>query len=143
MNKQIVVSALIAALLACSASVSAQDRHDQNDHGPQRQDQRGDAARDHGDHGSQRDDNDRGHANGPPNNGTRHAGNRGVGPRHDLYKGNRLPAQYRNKQHVVSDWRGRHLSAPPRGHQWVQVDGDYVLTAVATGLIAQIILGNN
>jgi Ni/Co efflux regulator RcnB len=65
---------------------------------------------------------------------------RGAGPRHDLQRGGRLPTQYRNRQYVVNDWRGHHLSAPPRGHQWVQTGSDYVLVAAATGLIAQIFL---
>jgi Ni/Co efflux regulator RcnB len=41
--------------------------------------------------------------------------------------------------YVVNDWRGNHLNAPPRGYQWVGVGGDFVLAAIATGLIAQII----
>ncbi|RYY65965.1 MAG: hypothetical protein EOO24_54505, partial [Comamonadaceae bacterium] len=28
----------------------------------------------------------------------------------------------------------------PRGHQWVQVGPDYVLTAIATGVIVNMIL---
>lgn len=38
------------------------------------------------------------------------------------------------------DWRRHHLRAPPRGYEWREVDGRYVLAAVATGLIADIIL---
>ena len=133
MNKKIIVSAMLAALAAYSVSAYAQDRHAQNEHGAQQQGQRGN---------NERHDNDRRDIHGHPDKGPQHAGNRGAGPRHDLHKGNRVPTAYRNKQHYVSDWRGRHLSAPPRGHQWVQVDGDYVLMAVATGLITQLILGN-
>ena len=55
-------------------------------------------------------------------------------------RGGFLPNEYRNHQYVVDDWRGHHLSAPPRGYQWVQVGNDYVLAAVATGLIANLIL---
>lgn len=40
------------------------------------------------------------------------------------------------------DWRRHHLRAPPRGYEWRQVDGRYVLAAVATGLIASIILNS-
>jgi Ni/Co efflux regulator RcnB len=40
----------------------------------------------------------------------------------------------------VNDWRGHHLSAPPRGHPWVQVGPDYVLAAIATGVIANLVL---
>jgi Ni/Co efflux regulator RcnB len=68
------------------------------------------------------------------------AQDRGAGPGHDLRRGGRLPSQYRNRQYVVNDWRNHHLSAPPRGYQWVQTGGDYVLVAAATGLIASILL---
>jgi Ni/Co efflux regulator RcnB len=37
------------------------------------------------------------------------------------------------------DYRRYHLSAPPRGYEWREVDGNYVLAAAATGLIATII----
>lgn len=69
----------------------------------------------------------------------RHEG-RGAGPDHSFYRGGRLPTQYRSHQYVVDDWRGHHLSAPPRGYQWVQTGGDYVLVAIATGIIASILL---
>jgi len=45
--------------------------------------------------------------------------------------------QYRSRQYVVEDWRGHRLHQPPHGYQWVQVGGDYVLVAIATGIIAQ------
>lgn len=37
------------------------------------------------------------------------------------------------------DWRAHHLRRPPRGYEWREVDGNYVMAAVATGLIASII----
>ncbi len=40
------------------------------------------------------------------------------------------------------DYRARHLRQPPRGYEWREVDGNYVMAAVATGLIASIILSN-
>ena len=66
---------------------------------------------------------------------------RGAGPRHDFRRGDYLTPQYRHRQYVVENWRGHHLSAPPRGYHWVQTGGDYVLVAIATGLILQILLG--
>jgi Ni/Co efflux regulator RcnB len=69
----------------------------------------------------------------------RHDG-RGAGPEHSFYRGGRLPPQYRSRHYVVEDWRSHHLYAPPRGYQWVQTGGDYVLVAVATGIIAAILL---
>ena len=38
------------------------------------------------------------------------------------------------------DYRAHHLRAPPHGYEWREVNGQYVLAAVATGLIASIIL---
>ena len=62
-------------------------------------------------------------------------------PRTEWRRGGRVPTEYRGRNYVVNDWRGHHLNAPPRGYQWVGVGGDYVLAALATGLIAQIIAG--
>ena len=58
----------------------------------------------------------------------------------EFRRGGYIPRDFRNRQYVVNDYRAYHLSPPPRGQQWVQVGGDYVLIAVATGLIANIIL---
>lgn len=69
-----------------------------------------------------------------------HQGERGAGPDHQFYRGGRLPPQYRSRQYVVNDWRVHHLNAPPRGYHWVQTGGDYVLVAIATGVILQILL---
>ena len=68
---------------------------------------------------------------------------RGAGPEHNFYSGGRLPNEYRGRQYVVDDWRGHHLSAPPRGYHWVQAGGDYVLAAIATGVIVSILLNSN
>lgn len=65
---------------------------------------------------------------------------RGAGPEHNWYRGGRLPPEYRNRNYVVDDWRSHRLYAPPRGYQWVQAGGDYVLVAIATGIIASILL---
>jgi len=66
---------------------------------------------------------------------------RGAGPEHDWYRGSYLPHQYRGRNYVVDDWRAHHLYAPPAGYHWVQAPGgDYVLAAIATGLIASILL---
>ena len=66
---------------------------------------------------------------------------RGAGPEHNWYRGSYVPREYRGRHYVVDDWRGHHLYAPPSGYQWVQAPGgDYLLVAVATGLIASILL---
>lgn len=56
-------------------------------------------------------------------------------------RGGRIPLQYRSRQYVVNDWHQHRLHAPPSGYEWVQVGGsDYVLVAIATGIIAQLLL---
>lgn len=71
----------------------------------------------------------------------RHWNERGAGPEHQFYRGDRLPMEYRSRVYVVDDWRGHYLSAPPRGYHWVQTGADYVLVAIATGIILQLLLG--
>jgi Ni/Co efflux regulator RcnB len=66
---------------------------------------------------------------------------RGAGPAHAYYRGDRLPHDYRARQYVVDDWRGHGLRSPPRGYHWVQTGGDYVLVAIATGVILELLLG--
>jgi Ni/Co efflux regulator RcnB len=62
------------------------------------------------------------------------------GPR--FQRGGYAPYEYRNRGYAVNDWRARHLSAPPQGYQWVHADNsnNYALIAIATGLIASIVL---
>jgi Ni/Co efflux regulator RcnB len=37
------------------------------------------------------------------------------------------------------DYRHYHLNAPPRGYEWREVDGNYVMAAIATGVIASVV----
>jgi Ni/Co efflux regulator RcnB len=130
--KRMITAAAAAALALASVSGAAlaqpgYDRHDgppghgaygppghMDDHG------RNEHARD--DHG--RDD---------------HGGPRGHDHGH-WRKGDRIEhVEWRHYQRV--DWRHHHLHAPPRGYEWREVNGDYVLAAVATGLIVSIIAG--
>jgi Ni/Co efflux regulator RcnB len=90
--------------------------------------------------------NDRGYEQGR-NDQARHDDRRD--DRHDRQdrrrwaKGQRLDSRYRANTYYVSDYRSRGLRAPPRGYRWQRVDDQYVLAAVATGLIASVILANH
>lgn len=135
---------LTASMAAClglgSFAVQAQPGHGHNDsrhggrhsergHNDHRNDKRHDKRNDHRyDRHESRND--------------RHVGHRGAGPDHNWQRGHRVPQQYRSNHYVVNDWRGHHLSAPPRGYQWIQSGGDYLLIAIATGVISSMILGN-
>jgi Ni/Co efflux regulator RcnB len=65
---------------------------------------------------------------------------RGERPDRGWRRGDRLPQEWRHRNYVVDDWRGHHLRRPPRGYEWVQDGGDYLLVAIATGVIAEILL---
>ena len=60
--------------------------------------------------------------------------------RYQHRRGGYLPHEYRDHRYVVSDWRGRRLHQPQHGYHWVQAGNDYLLVAIATGLIAQVLL---
>ena len=151
MNSKALVSALIAVCLTASTSAFAQHHDRQDDRGRNEHAQRGGQS-DHGrneqarrghqnDHDRGRNDrNDRNDYRAPAQD-ARNA-QRGAGPRHDMRKGGRISSDYRSRQYVVNDWRGHHLNAPPRGYHWVQTGSDYVLVAIASGIIAQILLNN-
>lgn len=61
------------------------------------------------------------------------------GQQPDFRKGHALPGQYRGAGYQVNDWKKHGLKAPPAGHRWQNVNGNYVLIAVATGVIASVI----
>jgi Ni/Co efflux regulator RcnB len=65
---------------------------------------------------------------------------RGAGPYRRWHTGDRLPYEYRHRNYVVSDWRSHRLYQPPSGYNWVQAGDDYVLVAIATGVIAALAL---
>jgi Ni/Co efflux regulator RcnB len=57
------------------------------------------------------------------------------------YPNGQVPYAWRNDRHVVHDWHRYGLYAPPAGHHWIQADGgNYLLAAVATGLIVNLLL---
>ena len=57
-----------------------------------------------------------------------------------LHRGDRVPQDERAKQYVVDDWQGHGLRRPPRGYHWVQNGGDYLLVAITTGIILELLL---
>ncbi|WP_255437580.1 RcnB family protein [Comamonas flocculans] len=114
-RRALITGCVIAAIALAAGKVEAQPRHDRHDR--------------------------RGHGRPAP-----HRPPRGPAVRHhgNAYRrwrrGERLPSQYRSRHYVVNNWRAHRLSRPPRGYHWVQYGADYVLVAIATGVIAQVIL---
>lgn len=98
------------------------------------------SASDHGRrHGHGHDDDDRGHSRGKHKGHHKHRHDHRYD--HDFHRGERIPRVYLERDYYVEDYRVYHLAPPPRGHRWVRTDdGKYILIAVATGIIADIIL---
>ncbi|VVE09631.1 hypothetical protein PIN31115_02547 [Pandoraea iniqua] len=108
------------------------------------------------------DQGDRGDHKGPPpgHGGPQRGAPQGHGPQHggppprghagpaedtwqhpEWRKGDRVPQQYRDRQYVVENYRDYRLQPPRRGYQWVGVGGDFLLVAIATGVIADMVVG--
>ena len=59
------------------------------------------------------------------------------------YKGGRIERSDWDRGIRVYEYRRYNLSEPPRGYEWRRVDDNYVLAAIAGGLIASVILANH
>lgn len=127
MNSKTVISAIVAMSLTTGGFAIAEGNGDRNDRGRNESSQR-DNQHDRRDFGRAHNDERR--------------DERGAGPNHAFHTGERLPVEYRHRHYVVDDWRGHQLSAPPRGYHWVQTGSDYVLVAIATGIILQLFLSH-
>lgn len=134
MKLTIVAPLLVISLLATSAAVFAQ-QHDDNRGGDQPSHDRQNPG-----HGGQHE---HGHGRGPAPRDASLGGPGGPVPHNDWHKGERLPTEYRDRNYVVDNWHEHGLQPPPRGYQWVGVNGDYVLAAIATGVIANVMLAGH
>ncbi|MGZ7460035.1 RcnB family protein [Pseudomonas sp. Ma2-10] len=62
-------------------------------------------------------------------------------PHSQWKRGHVVAKGYRVDRYWVTDWQPRQLPAPPKNHRWLRINGDYVLVAVATGVIINILTG--
>ena len=93
-----------------------------------------------GDKGDKHDDRGYSQSNGkgPGHDNGNHYGQ----IKHKWARGERLPVTYYQSRDYYVDYRVHHLRAPPPGYRWVEVDNNYVMVALATGLIASLIAHN-
>ena len=137
MTSRAIICAVAAASLGVGSLSFAQGYRGPNNDGP-RVEQRGPQDRGVRNPGPPAFDN-RDHRNARNDRNFRNDRNYGArGPQ--FHRGGHIPNEYRSRQYVVNDWRSHRLAPPPRGQQWVQVGSDYALIAIATGLIASIVL---
>ena len=159
--KRLLLGTLAVLVMAGPLATSAQARswdngHERREHGRDRDDdryERGDGRWDRGDdrREDRREDRHDNRWDNQRDNGYYHNHQWSYGPPPQSYYGNSdyrpgysnwrrgaaLPGYYRNDP--VYDWDDCHLRAPPRGYSWYRVGGDYLLAAIATGIIFEII----
>lgn len=137
--------ALMLGAVMVSGTVAASpfqydDHHDQQDH--DRYDHGHDRDHDHGrGHDHDRDD-DRGHDHDRDHREYVIVHDRG---NHEgwYHRGGYVPAEYYRDQRYYADYRVYHLAPPPPEHVWVRSDtGDFLLVAVATGIIADMVINH-
>ena len=58
---------------------------------------------------------------------------------HDFHRGDHMGQNDWNSSQRV-DYRSHHLNRPPNGYEWREHNGQYVLAAIATGVIMSVIL---
>ena len=136
MNSRTVLAAAVAMSLTLANFAFADNNDRQNDRGRNDRAQRSNQGEMRGNPGQRNRGDNRSRANEDARRGP------GAGPNHNFHRGERLSSEYRHRNYVVDYWRGHHLSAPPRGYHWVQTGSDYVLVAIATGVIANLLLNN-
>lgn len=127
------MSAFAISINAFAAPIQDQD-HDHGQQGWNQDDHGHDHDHDHDrDHGYDHDHYD--HDHGHDDHG------RHVGWDRHYGRGDRLPDRYRGPEYYVDDYERYHLYAPRPGYRWVRGDdGQFVLVAVATGIIIQEVL---
>lgn len=128
--KRIIGSLMVVSLLTSGAAFATPQQHDDRDRGAQHHDARDPDRRD--DHRDDRHDDKRDHR--PSAHNDDHRNDRRGPP---YRRGERLAPDHRGTR--VADYRKHHLNTPQRGHEWRRVDNNYVLIAVATGLIASVV----
>jgi Ni/Co efflux regulator RcnB len=142
--KRLAITALALSLLAGTAATAAPQRYDERDnvrYEQGRHDDRRDDRRDHraDDRADRRDH--RADYRDDRRDDRRDYRNDRRDYRH-WARGQRLDQRYRDNRYYVSDYHRHGLRAPPRGYRWQRVDDQYVMAAIATGLIASVIIAN-
>lgn len=150
MKKLLNLSAACAVMLMFASGAAFAQDHDNDNHGHDRDHH----SQKHDKHGHDRHDNRNDHEDDYRGHDYRDHDYRGRPQvhytnwhdrgRHEgwYHRGGYLPVEYRTR-YVVTDWRRDRLREPPRGYDWVRSDnGDFLLVAITTGIIADLILNH-
>lgn len=148
----------VAAVLAAPAALARDGHRSHSNHNDDRSDYRDDyrgQSRDHGRYDDRDDRYDRYGRDDDRNDrhhrrdrvvyvAPRYAPPRYAPPRYEAYPRWSRGARYNTRgyapTYVVNDYYGYGLRQPPRGYHWRRDDrGDFLLVAIATGIIAEVL----
>lgn len=145
MKRILLATALALTVLASPAMADGRGKghghghdkhHDRDDRYDRHDDDRYDR-RDRGDRGYDRYDSRYYYSY----DGRNHPPGRHNGWHKDYRRGQRIDVVYMQPRYYIDDYPRYHLAPPPRGHRWVRMDdGRMILIAVATGIIADVLL---
>lgn len=139
--KRLLTSVIAASLLGGLASVAQADGRDHRRDDRDRYERRDDR-HSWSDHRHDRDRYDRHVRHRHYERYHRGEYHRPRGYRYHVWRsGDRLPPAYRVSRYYVDDYWTYRLHRPPRGYHWVRVDNDVLLTAIATGVVVQVVSG--
>ena len=138
-------------MLAVATDAAAQSRGDRSDRRDDRRDDRWDRRDDRRD--ARRDDRRRDRWDRQRHNGYYYRNTWHYGPPPSAYyrdpyyrpgyaawrRGAYLPSYYRSNHYRIYDYGRYRLRAPPRGYYWYRSGDDFLLAAIATGLIFEVI----
>jgi Ni/Co efflux regulator RcnB len=128
-----IVHAVTASVFAAALSVGASaQNHQDNDHHDN-----GGPPQHNGGPPQQHNNGQPQHNGGPP----QHYDNNHYVHHTDWHKGARMAPNDWNRGDRI-DYRQYHLAPPRQGYEWRRVDGNYVMAAVATGLVASLIVAS-
>ena len=123
--KRLIIAA--AALTLLATPVLAQDNEHRDDH-------RNDAMMSHHDD----------HSNSMMSHHDDHSNSMMMQGHHgDWHRGDRIGHDDWDRGERVADYHQYHLRRPPHGYEWRRVDNNYVLAAVAGGVIASVIAASH
>ena len=150
----VVMILAVAAVLAAPAALARDGHRSHSNHNDDRSDYRG-QSRDHGRYDDRDDRYDRYGRDDDRNDrhhrrdrvvyvAPRYAPPRYAPPRYEAYPRWSRGARYNTRgyapTYVVNDYYGYGLRQPPRGYHWRRDDrGDFLLVAIATGIIAEVL----
>ena len=84
----------------------------------------------------------RDHNRGHHNDSRSHGIQRSHSVQHSWQRGARFSRFNGDRYAVISNWERYHLRRPPVGYHWVRSGNNFVLVAIGTGIIADVVLSS-